>query len=231
MIAALQDLLTRCAGVFHDRAGIPHPVLSRSDLRERLAARLISLQADGVPVERPEPHFAEEVTPPLGPVFDPFRALLTDEQLGMSSEPALRQCVEAVEAVGIDGLLLLLGQRRTPASLTATDAIPPPLEDLLDAANQPCRAGGKLSVAGRAWAKHAPRSGSGFWGTVTGNDGTKSAAACQLVQTILAGATWWNVFGHFDHGTVFEARLPSGHGARWGHGGATFIGFLEPFQG
>jgi len=29
---------------------------------------------------------------------------------------------------------------------------------------------------------------------------------------------------------VFEARLPTGHGARWGHGGEEFIGFLEPFD-
>ena len=26
-----------------------------------------------------------------------------------------------------------------------------------------------------------------------------------------------------------EARGPSGHGARWAHGGREFIGFLEPF--
>jgi hypothetical protein len=29
---------------------------------------------------------------------------------------------------------------------------------------------------------------------------------------------------------VFEARLSSGHGARWGHAGGEFIGFLEPFD-
>ena len=46
----------------------------------------------------------------------------------------------------------------------------------------------------------------------------------------LAIATWRNVFGHHQHETVFEARQPSGHGARWGGGGATFIGFLEPFE-
>ena len=39
----------------------------------------------------------------------------------------------------------------------------------------------------------------------------KNAAARQLIETILGGATWWNVFGHYAHDTVFEARLPSGH--------------------
>ena len=36
-------------------------------------------------------------------------------------------------------------------------------------------------------------------------------------------ATWWNVFGHFAHEVVYEARVPSGHGARWGFGGDEFI--------
>ena len=34
---------------------------------------------------------------------------------------------------------------------------------------------------------------------------------------------------HFKHVLVYEARVSSGHGARWGHGGDEFIGFLEPF--
>jgi hypothetical protein len=84
-------------------------------------------------------------------------------------------------------------------------------------------------VAARAWEKHAPRSGEAFWGKVTGNDRDKNAAALALVRKILTGATWWNVFGHYVHDTVFEARVPGGHGARWGRDGAVFIGFLEPF--
>jgi hypothetical protein len=39
------------------------------------------------------------------------------------------------------------------------------------------------------------------------------------------------VFGHFQHEVVYEARVRSGHGARWAQGGAEFIGFLEPFLG
>lgn len=91
--------------------------------------------------------------------------------------------------------------------------------------------GGKLSVAARALDKHAARSAEGwFWGTVSGNDRQKNAAAERVLDAILDDPPWWNVFGHYRQGTVFEARRPTGHGARWAHGGKAFIGFLEPFE-
>jgi hypothetical protein len=90
--------------------------------------------------------------------------------------------------------------------------------------------GDPLSVAGRALAKHAARCTGAFWGSVTGSTAEKNAAAEVLLRRILDEATWWNVFGHFTHGSVFEARVPSGHGTRWGNGGEEFIGFLEPFD-
>ena len=55
-------------------------------------------------------------------------------------------------------------------------------------------------------------------------------ASPEKQEAILDAATWWNVFGHFQHDVVYEARVPSGHGARWGFGGNEFIGFLEPFD-
>jgi hypothetical protein len=216
MIAPLQDTLAKCIPL-------------RPDLLEKLAAHLLAFHANGVSAAPPEPHFAEEVTPPVGPVFDLFRPALDEWSVGGAGEGNLRKWADAFGAAAIDGVLLLLGQRRTPASLTDASALPPTRGELLAAADTPHTPGGKLSVAARAWAKHAPRSGSKFWGTVTGGDVEKTAAARRLLETILDGATWWNVFGHFQHGTVYEARLPSGHGARWGHGGRTFIGFLEPF--
>jgi hypothetical protein len=54
-------------------------------------------------------------------------------------------------------------------------------------------------------------------------------AARAVLERILDEQTWWNVFGHFQHEVVYEARVPSGHGARWVKGVAAFIGFLEPF--
>jgi hypothetical protein len=32
------------------------------------------------------------------------------------------------------------------------------------------------------------------------------------------------------HDLVYEARVPSGHGTRWGQLGDEFVGFLEPFD-
>jgi hypothetical protein len=223
MISALQETLAKCVTLLPEVERAWATTLLRHDLTERLASRLLEFHARGSPIDRPEPHFFEEVTPPLAPVFEPFRPLLAERH----ADP--QRWADALAAVGIGGALLLLGQRRTPASLTDASAAPPTDEQLLAAADAPCNPGVSLSVAGRAWAKHAPRSGEQFWGTVSGGDAEKNAAARRLVDTILAGATWWNVFGHFVHDTVFEARLPSGHGARWGDRGTVFIGFLEPF--
>jgi hypothetical protein len=223
MISALRQTLTECAALLPDSDRAWAAVLLRPDLAERLAAQLTEFHQRGGPIDRPEPNFAEEVTPPLGPVFEPFRPLLAEGSC------EVQRWAEALAAVGVGGALLLLGQRRTPASLTDVNAIPPPRETLIGAASAPCNPGVPLSVAGRAWAKHAPRSGEQFWGTVSGGNADKNTAALRLVETILGGATWWNVFGHFVHDTVFEARVPSGHGARWGNRGTVFIGFLEPF--
>ncbi len=217
MIAPLRDTLA---------ATVPEPVKARPDLVERLAARLLKFHTDGGPPERPEPRFTEEVTPPVGPVFEPFRGLLTALKVG---ETESAKWAEAFATAGVEGVLLLLGQRRTPASLTDATALPPTRERLLASADSLCNPAKTLSVAGRAGAKHAPRSESKFWGLVRGGDAEKNASARRLLETILDNPTWWNVFGHYVHETVFEARVSSGHGARWGHNGAEFIGFLEPF--
>jgi hypothetical protein len=223
MISAVQETLAKCAALLPEAERSWATALLRPDLAERLAARLLEFHARGGPIDRPEPHFFEEVTPPLGPVFGPFRSLLAE------GTADTRRWADALVAVGIGGALLLLGQRRTPASIADANAVPPTPETLMASANAPCNPRTELSVGARAWSKHAPRSESSFWGTPSGGDADKNAAARRLIETILAGATWWNVFGHYVHDTVFEARLPSGHGARWGDRGTVFIGFLEPF--
>ncbi len=199
---------------------------------ERLAARLMEFHTNGVPEERPLPHFAAETTPPLRPAFEPFRPAV--ELWSVSADRDTKYVVsafaEAVWTAGCDRLLLLLGQRRTPASVTDARGIPPTRERLMAAANRPHAEGERLTVAGRALTKHVHRSAEAFWGVVKGSAEEKNAAAVRVLDRILDGATWWNVFGHFQHELVFEARLPTGHGARWGRGGDEFIGFLEPFD-
>lgn len=195
----------------------------------RLAARLTALRR-GV-VDRPAPTFAEETTPPLEPLFAPWRPLLDELDRSAVMSPELVAAVGArLAATTLDGLLILLGMRRTPGSVSGPDAIPPTTGELLRAAALPFHEGEALSTAGRAWTKHVPRSGEAFWGRVQGGASDHNRTALGLLQRILAEATWWNVYGHFQRGIVFEARIPSGHGARWQVAGPVFVGFLEPFQ-
>lgn len=186
----------------------------------RLARNLDRFTAEGVAV--PLPHFAAEVTPPVGPVFDKVRPFLN----GVQPDELAREFVE----IGCGGLLLLMGQRRTPASLTDETGIPPTDNELWASATAPHRPNDALTVVARALAKHCHRSTEAFWGGTSGPTATRNAQAEAVLRHILDGRTWWNVFGHFAHKTVFEARLPTGHGARWGANGTKFIGFLEPFD-
>jgi hypothetical protein len=221
------------------RAARPHlPEQSAADLARlfgddellsRLAARLLSFARDGVP-ERPRPpYFHGECTPPLAEAFAPFAGAVAD-WLAAPDSGDLPARFAAALASGMRNVLVMLGQRLTPASLTDARALPPSRARLLESAARPHSPPDRLSVAGRALAKHAARVGGSFWGVVTGPSERKNAAALEVLRRVLDGATWWNVFGHFEHETVFEARLPGGHGARWAHDGGEFIGFLEPFM-
>lgn len=189
---------------------------------ETLATRFADWHVNGVPTTRPLPHFAVECTPPLVEAFAPFGAALRN--------PTPQSFAEAFQTAGCEKLLVLLGQRRTPASLIDARGIPPTTSELSVTAWDKCQPGEDLTVMARALAKHAHRSPDRFWGTPTGPSSTQNGRAAALVCEILVEKTWWNVFGHFQHDTVYEARLPSGHGARWGAAGTTFIGFLEPFN-
>jgi hypothetical protein len=183
---------------------------------ERIATRVFADLPD-----RPYPQFEAEVTPQVQPLAERLRVV-------WNASPA--ELAVAIERVGIDGLLLLLGQRRTPATFTDARGIPPTTAVLMASASARFNEHDPLTVAARALAKHAHRSPDRFWGSVSGPKAERNAQAAEVLTRILAGRTWWNVFGHFAHETVFEARLPTGHGARWGHDGAEFIGFLEPFD-
>jgi hypothetical protein len=209
-----------------------HARLFEEEHLRRLADRLLALAEQGVPDGFPPPHFAAECTPPLAEAWAPFREPMRlwraapDRLAG----PLLRGFADALVAAGTRNLLVLLGQRLTPASITDARAIPPARAQLLAAANREHNPADYLTVAARALTKHVPRAGGVFWGEVRGSVAEKNARAAQLLGAILDNATWWNVFGHFQHDVVYEARVPSGHGARWGFGGRDFIGFLEPFD-
>jgi hypothetical protein len=206
------------------------PLFADEERLAVLSTRLLVFSRQGVPASPPPPHFSAECTPPLAEAFAHFQPALAawHERPDSPDVPAL--LAGAIAAAGVKNLLALLGQRMTPASLTDASALPPPRAKLLARALRPHSAADRLSVAARALSKHAPRSTGTFWGEVTGSPDEKNAAAGRLLTRILDEATWWNVFGHHKHDRVFEARVASGHGARWGHAGEEFIGFLEPFS-
>lgn len=205
------------------------PLFAHEERLARLSTRLLLLSRQGVPASPPPPHFEAECTPPMAEAFAPFQQALADWHQQPDSREIATSLAEALGACGIKHLLVLLGQRMTSASLTDARAFPPLREHLLASAMKPHSPADRLSVAGRALAKHAPRSPGTFWGEVTGSAEEKNSAARRLLEHILDEATWWNVFGHYKHECVFEARVVTGHGARWGHSGREFIGFLEPF--
>jgi hypothetical protein len=146
---------------------------------------------------------------------------------GQEAPELMRLLAAALVTATIGGVLVLCGQRRMPGSLTDARAIPRPAEELLRASARPYR--GRLSVGARALTKHLQRTRLAFWGELTGDEEEKSRTAQQLLRTVLQKATWWNVFEHYKHQVVFEARVAEGYGARWGNDGEEFIGFLEPF--
>jgi hypothetical protein len=228
----LLDTLRLSAAVLPEEFRTAHARLLLDEHLARLADRLESFHRDGVPAERPLPHFAAECTPPATESFACFRAALAArDNVADPGDPAVVLAfADALVTAGTGHLLLLLGQRLTPASLTDARAIPPTRAELLASANRLHSPADALTMAGRALTKHVHRSPEAFWGEVRGAAAEKNAAAERVLNHVLDHATWWNVFGHFQHETVFEARVPTGHGARWGHGGGEFIGFLEPFD-
>lgn len=171
LTAALPHLLAE----FRDRLAR----LWQPDHLARLARNLDRLASVGVAV--PLPHFAAEVTPPVGPIYEKVRPFLTGNQ------PA--ELARGFTEIGCDGLLLLMGQRRTPASLTDETGIPPTDAELWASATARHNPNDALTVVARALAKHCHRSTEAFWGTTTGPTVTRNAQAETVLRQILDGRT------------------------------------------
>ena len=205
-------------------------LFAEEELLAALSTRLLVFTRQGVPAGHPPPSFAAECTPALAEAFRFFQSAVAAWHDTPDSPAVPAMLADALATAGVKNVLVLLGQRMTSASLTDASALPPSRGKLLGSAMRPHSDTDRLSAAARALAKHAPRSTGTFWGKVTGSVDDKNATALALLEQILDRTTWWNVFGHYKHVLVYEARVPTGHGARWGHGGDEFIGFLEPFD-
>lgn len=132
-----------------------------------------------------------------------------------------------LEAIPFEDWLNVLGQRLTSASIRDENAVPPLKSVLIKACEEPFNS--EMTIAQRAWEKHIGRMDDGFWGEIKGNNQQKQEKVMAKIRQILDHTTWWNVFFHYKHELVFEAREKDGHGIRWGHGGTKLIGFLEKF--
>jgi hypothetical protein len=223
---SLHDLLAGCRSLLPSEIAYRlQPLFLFPELLGRLSMRLLVYIRQGVPDRHPPPTFAGECTPPPATAFAFFRDAVAHWHDFPTDPSVTRRLTDALAHADSLHTLVLLGMRITPASLTDERGFPPPRERLIGSAT----GGEGSSPAARALDKHAHR-GDAFWGTPKGDVAERNEHALMLVEDILDGATWWNVFGHFQHGTVYEARLAAGHGARWADHGDRFIGFLEPFS-
>lgn len=175
----------------------------------------------GIPAYYGLPHFKEEVTPNPEIVLGHFKPLFYAEEV------TPEQWAKAIEATPFEHLLVIMGQRWTPASIKDETAIPPLEQTLLDSCFAPYN--DQISMITRAWEKHMGRSTDTFWGIAKGNPTQKEATIRKQIIEMIQAKTWWNIFYHYKHEYVYEIRVPSGHGIRWNKDGTQLIGFLEPF--
>ena len=177
-----------------------------------------------------KPNFEEEIIPDLKEAFSAFKAeCKVFKKYDFEDNKLTRKAfASALETTDFKNILILSGQRLTPASIQDAHGIPPLQHDLLKHSFKAHN--DQISKAVRAWEKHAQRSTESFWGTVKGSTVEKEENVQKLVKHILKHKTWWNVFTHFKHNIVYEARIPSGHGIRWKKDTLELIGFLEPFE-
>lgn len=167
------------------------------------------------------PFFNEEIKIDRSESFNIFITILESEY---SNEIKTKQ----LEEISFEHWLNILGQRITSASIHDENAIPPVKSLLIEACEKPFN--NEITIAQRAWEKHVGRLEDQFWGEVKGNNQQKQQIVMEKINYILDHKTWWNVFFHYKHELVFEAREKEGHGIRWSHGGKQLIGFLEFFM-
>lgn len=171
-----------------------------------------------------EPAFEEEILVDFSLHLKAFENIKTN-----SFEELENALFRAFKRIKTESILIILGQRLTPASLRNENAFPPLQKDLFNASFEAYNT--QISKATRAWEKHSGRSKDSIWGTIKGTPEEREQKVRQIVKQILAEKTWWNIYLHYKHELVYEARLKSGHGIRWKLSNLDLLGFVEPFDG
>lgn len=171
------------------------------------------------------PYFCEEVTPPIHQIINVLKSKY-EITIG-STNDSQQAWAKVLQNAPFEYLLVILGQRLTPASVIDETAIPPLKKTLLKSCFETYNQ--QIYVATRAWEKHVGRHKDNFWGVIKGNPIEKNQYVKNLIVELIDNKTWWNVFCHYKHELVYEIRIESGHGVRWNKAGTSIIGFLEPF--
>nr|GMD96709.1 uncharacterized protein LOC109179562 [Ipomoea batatas] len=136
-----------------------------------------------------------------------------------------------ISDMGYRGVQALLNFAQTVG--TIPEGLPPPTSTLISSfllPHNPNVKGSRLTDGARALAKHANRSSSRYWGSLSGNDASKNIHALDVITRLITHCCWLNIHVVPPHGVVFEIRVADGYGARWSEDGSKFIGFLEPYM-
>jgi len=178
----------------------------------------------------PLPVFSEEIIVDFTlhyEYFNPLKGLIVNPE--KSKNEKIEYIAKIIEQTPIASLLIILGQRKTTATITDQNGIPPLKEALLT--NCFKLHNKQISKATRAREKHISRNKEGsFWGEIKGNPQQKENTTKIILNKIFEESTWWNVFTHYKHGVVYEIRVATGQGVRWKKNNLELIGFLEPFM-
>lgn len=190
-----------------------------------IGERIFSFAFKNEIYHNPLPIFKEEIITDYPIHYQHFNTLKSFTE----KEEIIKKVSELIEKVSIESLLIVLGQRKTPATITDENGIPPLNEALLESCFEPYN--DQICKAARAREKHISRNKEGgFWGKIEGTPQQKEEAAKAVVKKIIIEKTWWNIFTHYKHDVVYEVRIASGEGIRWKKNGLEMIGFLENFE-
>ncbi|WP_299883219.1 hypothetical protein [uncultured Lacinutrix sp.] len=175
------------------------------------------------------PYFSEEIAPNLEGSFSFFKHAISEiNKRDFVSDVINKNIIcSTIQSVSFEHVLLLMGQRQTPATIKTVEGLPMTKKEMLD--NSLSHYNKQISVGVRAWEKHIDRTEDSFWGEIKGSPQQKLDKVKGIINNIIDNHTWWNTFYHYKHEIVFEIRIKSGHGIRWSKYDKSLIGFLEPF--
>ncbi|MGB1315715.1 MAG: hypothetical protein ACPG4Y_06820 [Chitinophagales bacterium] len=200
-----------------------HQNLFQQEHLERLAKTLYAYIHKNERLFYSQPSFNEEIIEDIDLHLSVFKNIKT-----FHKETLENDLFQAFKKISTASILMILGQRLTPASLRDKNAFPPLKKDLLQASFVAYNH--QISKATRAWEKHVGRSQDNFWGTIKGTPEIRELKVKTIVEEILNNVTWWNVYFHYKHELVYEVRVKTGHGLRWKLSNLDLVGFVEPFD-